>query len=581
MTREIAIAGVVMCLCVAACARPQEAPVSQTATETQAAQGAASGTSNETARLNKMAERFAPTEITADLSRLSASDRDVLAKLVQASKIMDALFMRQAWAGNEAMLLDLVRDETPEGRARLRYFLMNKGPWSRLDHNEVFVPGAPARPEGANFYPAGSTKAEVERWIATLPAAERARASGFFTVVRRMGQTFTLVPYAVEYQNELAQAAALLREAAMLSSEPTLQAYLTRRADAFLSNDYYDSDVAWMDLKGAIEPTIGPYEVYEDEWFNAKAAFEAFITVQDEAESAKLQKFAGELQDIENHLPIDPKYRNPKLGSSAPIAVVNEIYAAGDANHGVQTAAFNLPNDERVVSEKGSKRVMLKNVQDAKFAKILTPISKVVLAAADQEHLSFEAFFTHILVHELMHGLGPHNITVGGRKTTVRQELKETYSAIEEAKADISSLFAIQYLIDKGVMPKSLERPLYTTFLASTFRSIRFGINEAHGRGIAIQLNYLMDKGAVTVRADGTFAVDPIKAKEAVTSLTHDIMTLQAEGNYASAKDLRDRLGIVRPPVQKALDSLVAVPTDIQPRFTTADQLVMEVNAKR
>jgi hypothetical protein len=570
-----------MCVCASACTSAQEAPVTQTATETQAAQGAASGTSNETARLNTMAARFAPTEITADLSRLSASDRDVLAKLVQASKIMDALFMRQAWAGNEAMLLDLVRDETPEGRARLRYFLINKGPWSRLDHNEVFVPGAPAKPEGANFYPAGSTKAEIEGWIASLPASERARASGFFTVVRRMGQTFTLVPYAVEYQNELAQAAALLREAAMLSSEPTLQAYLATRADAFLSNDYYDSDVAWMDLKGAIEPTIGPYEVYEDEWFNAKAAFEAFITVQDEAESAKLQKFSGELQDIENHLPIDPKYRNPKLGSSAPIAVVNEIYAAGDANHGVQTAAFNLPNDERVVSEKGSKRVMLKNVQDAKFAKILTPISKVVLAAADQEHLSFEAFFTHILVHELMHGLGPHNITVGGRKTTVRQELKETYSAIEEAKADISSLFAIQYLIDKGVMPKSLERPLYTTFLASTFRSIRFGINEAHGRGIAIQLNYLMDKGAVTVRADGTFAVDPIKAKEAVTSLTHDIMTLQAEGNYASAKDLRDRLGIVRPPVQKALDSLVAVPTDIQPRFTTADQLVMEVNAKR
>jgi len=321
--------------------------------------------------------------------------------------------------------------------------------------------------------------------------------------------------------------------------------------------------------------------VYEDEWFNAKAAFESFITVQDEAESAKLQKFAGELQDIENHLPIDPKYRNPKLGSSAPIVVVNEIYAAGDANHGVQTAAFNLPNDERVVSEKGSKRVMLKNVQDAKFAKTLTPISKVVLAPADQKDLSFEAFFTHILVHELMHGLGPHNITVGGRQTTVRQELKETYSAIEEAKADISSLFAIQYMIDKGVMPKSLERPLYTTFLASTFRSIRFGLNEAHGRGIAIQLNYLMDKGAVTVRPDGTFAIDPVKAKEAVTALTHDIMTLQAEGNYAAALDLRDRMGVVRPPVQKALDSLLAVPTDIEPRFTTADQLVAEVNASR
>jgi hypothetical protein len=578
MRQQAAIAALVMSVCVAACAPAQENAVSNTATETQTT---ASAGSNEIARLNKMAERFAPTEIAADVSKLSSADRQVLAKLVQASKIMDALFLRQAWAGNEAMLLDLVRDETPVGRARLHYFLINKGPWSRLDHNEPFVAGAPARPEAANFYPADATKADIERWIASLPAAERARATGFFTVVRRSGQSFTLVPYSLEYQAELSQAAALLREAAALATEPTLKAYLTKRADAFLSNDYYDSDVAWMDLKGAIEPTIGPYEVYEDEWFNAKAAFESFITVQDEAETAKLQKFAGELQDIENHLPIDPKYRNPKLGGSAPIVVVNEIFAAGDANHGVQTAAFNLPNDERVVSEKGSKRVMLKNVQDAKFARILTPISKVVLTPADQKDLSFDAFFTHILVHELMHGLGPHNITVGGRKTTVRQELKETYSAIEEAKADISSLFAIQHLIDKGVLPKALERQLYTTFLASTFRSIRFGVNEAHGRGIAIQLNYLTDKGAVTVAADGTFAVDPVKAREAVAGLTHDIMTLQAEGNYAGAKDLRDRLGVVRPAVQKALDRLLNVPTDIEPRFTTAEMLVAAAGASR
>jgi len=546
--------------------------VSKTATETQTA------TANEAARLDTMAARFAPTEIVADLSRLSPADRQVLAKLVQASKIMDALYLRQAWAGNEAMLLDLVRDQTPEGRARLHYFLINKGPWSRLDHNEAIVPGAPPKPAGANFYPEGVTKEEIERWIASLSEAERARATGFFTVVRRSGQTIALVPYNQEYQNELAQAAALLREAAGLASEPTLKAYLTKRADAFLSNDYYDSDVAWMDLKGAVEPTIGPYEVYEDEWFNYKAAFESFITVRDEAESAKLQKFAGELQDIENHLPIDPKHRNPKLGASAPIVVVNEIYAAGDANHGVQTAAFNLPNDERVTNAKGSKRVMLKNVQDAKFAKILTPISKVVLTPEDQKDIAFEAFFTHILVHELMHGLGPHNIIVGGRQTTVRQELKDTYSAIEEAKADISSLFAIQYMIDKGVLPKSLERQLYTTFLASTFRSIRFGINEAHGSGIAIQLNTLMDKGAVTVGPDGTFAVDPVKAKEAVTGLTRDIMTIQAEGNYAAAKDLRDRMGVVRPPVQAALDKLLTVPVDIEPQFTTADQLVAEAN---
>jgi hypothetical protein len=532
---------------------------------------------SDTVRLQKMAARFAPTNISADLSTLSAADKQVLAKLVEASKIMDALFLRQVWAGNNTVLVDLSRSQTVEGRARLHYFLINMGPWSRLDHDEPFVPGAPAKPAGANFYPEGASKADLERWMQSLPAAERTRATGFFTLVRRLGgasDTFTLVPYNLEYQPELTRAAVLLREAAAITKEPTLKAFLTKRADAFLSNDYYESDVAWMELKGAIEPTIGPYEVYEDELFNYKAAFEAFITVQDEAESAKLQKFGGQLQDIEDHLPIDSKHRNPKLGGLAPIVVVNEIFSAGDANRGVQTAAFNLPNDERVVREKGSKRVMLKNVQDAKFAKTLVPISRIVLSPADQKNVSFDAFFTHIVVHELMHGLGPHNITVGGRQTTVRQEMKEAYSFLEEAKADISGLFAIQYMIDKGVLPTSLERTLYTTFLASTFRSIRFGVNEAHGRGIAVQLNYLLDQGGFLVRPDGTFAVDMAKVKEGVRGLTHDIMTMQAEGDYAKAIALRDRLGIVRPPVKRALDKMSGVPVDIEPRFTTAAQLL-------
>jgi Peptidase family M49 len=525
------------------------------------------------AQLQQMTARFAPTDIGADLAKLSDTDRRVLAKLVETSTIIDALFQRQVWAGNDAMLLDLVRDESPAGRARLHYFLVNKGPWSRLDHNQPFIPGAPAKPEGANFYPPNTTKAELERWMQSLPEAERARATGFFTVIRRAGSTFAIVPYNVEYQGELARAASLLREAASIATEPTLRTFLTKRADAFLSNDYYESDVAWMELKGAIEPTIGPYEVYEDEWFNYKAAFESFITVQDEGESAKLQRFAGELQDLENHLPIDPKYRNPRLGAMAPIVVVNEIFAAGDANRGVQTAAFNLPNDERVVREKGAKRVMLKNVQDAKFAKTLVPISKVALAAADQPHVAFDAFFTHILVHELMHGLGPHNIFVNGRNTTVRQELKEASSFLEEAKADIASLFAIQYLIDKGTLPKPLERTLYITYLASAFRSIRFGVTEAHGKGIAVQLNYLIDHGGVVVKPESTFAIDPQKIKEAVTGLTREIMTIQAEGDYAKAKALGERLGVVRPEVQKVLTKLTTVPVDIEPRFTTASRL--------
>ncbi len=539
---------------------------------------AASGRAQETtvpdtARLQQMAGRFAPTEIGADLSKLSDSDRRVLAKLVEASKVIDALFMRQVWAGNEAMLLDLVRDDSPAGRARLHYFLINKGPWSRLDHDQPFVPGAPAKPAGANFYPADASKADLERWIQTLPEAERTRATGFFTVIKRAGGAFSAVPYNVEYQGELAHAARLLREAATLSTEPTLKAFLSKRADAFLSNDYYESDVAWMELKGAIEPTIGPYEVYEDDWFNYKAAFESFIAVQDEAETAKLQRFAAELQDIENNLPIESRHRNPKLGALAPIVVVNEIFATGDGNRGVQTAAFNLPNDERVTREKGAKRVMLKNVQDAKFARTLAPISKIVLAASDQAAVSFDAFFTHILVHELMHGLGPHGITVNGRQTTVRQQLKEASSFLEEAKADISALFAIQHMIDKGSLPKSLEPSLYRTFLASAFRSIRFGVNEAHGKGIAVQLNFLLDQGGFLARPDGTFAVNPDRVKEGVIALTRDIMTIQAEGDYAKAKALGDRLGVVRPEVQRALDTLAAVPVDIEPRFVTAAQL--------
>jgi Peptidase family M49 len=528
----------------------------------------------DTPRLEKMAARFAPTEMTADLSAMSSADRGVLAKLVAASKIIDAIFLRQVWAGNEAMLLDLVRRQSPEDRARLHYFLINKGPWSRLDHNQPFVPGAPPKPPGANYYPADSTRADLERWFQSLPQPERARATGFFTVIRRAGSSFGLGPYNIEYQGELMQAAALLRDAAREASEPTLKRFLDARAAAFLSNDYYDSDIAWMELKGAIQPTIGPYEVYEDELFNYKAGFEAYVTVQDDAETAKLQKYGGELQGIENVLPIDAKYRNPQLGALAPIVVVNEIYAAGDGNRGVMTAAFNLPNDERVVREKGTKRVMLKNVQDAKFAKTLVPISRVVLAPADQKDVAFEPFFMQIVVHELMHGLGPHNITVSGRQTTVRQELKEVYSFLEEAKADISGLFAIQHMIDKGTVPRSLERGLYTTYLASAFRSIRFGVNEAHGKGVAVQLNFLLDQGGFVARPDGTFAVDPAKIKNGVSALTHDIMTIQAEGDYAKAKALGERLGTIRPPVQKALDKLASVPVDIEPLFTTAQQLV-------
>ena len=534
--------------------------------------------------LPTMIARFAPAEIGADTNTLPANERSALKKLVEAARLMDSLFLRQVWAGNDALLQQLAREAvatqgggtrgTATADQQLQYFLINKGPWSRLDHNEPFVEGVPAKPESANFYPAGTTKDEVQKWIDGLPADGKARATGFFTTIRRGPDgKLIAVPYSVEYQGELAQAASLLREAADLTTQPTLKQFLTSRADAFISNDYYASDVAWMELDASIEPTIGPYEVYEDEWFNFKAAFEAYITLRDDAETRKLQTFSSALQGLENALPIDPKHRNPKLGALAPIRVVNVVFTAGDANSGVQTAAFNLPNDERVVKEKGTKRVMLKNVQEAKFRMVLQPIAKVALPAAEQKDVSFDAFFTHILMHELMHGLGPHAITVNGRTTTVRQELKETYSAIEEAKADVSGLWALEQLAGKGQIEPAITEAMYTTFLASAFRSIRFGINEAHGRGIAIQLNYFLDKGGFRVNPDGTFSVDRSKITGAIAGLTREIMTLQAEGSYAKAKALIDTLGVVRPEVQNVLDRLEGVPVDIAPRFTSVDGL--------
>jgi hypothetical protein len=526
------------------------------------------------ATLARLNARLAPVDLVADVDRLPPAERAALAKIVEAAKVMDGLFLRQVWAGNETVLAELVRDNSNLGRARLHAFLQNKGPWLRLDEDKPFLPGVGEKPVAGNFYPAGSTRKELEAWMAQLSPEERTAASGFFTTIRRTPQgKFQVVPYSLEYQGELAVAAGLLREAAGLTQQPTLKAYLEKRAAAFVSNDYYDSDVAWMKLDASIEPTIGPYEVYEDGWFNAKAGFEAFVTLRDEAETAKLAKFSGELQDIENHLPIDPKLRNPKIGALAPIRVVNSIFSSGDANRGVQTAAFNLPNDERVGQELGTKRTMLKNVQEAKFKVVLVPISRVALAPADQRNVSFEAFFTHILMHELMHGLGPHEITIDRRKTTVRAALQDTYSAIEEAKADISGLFALQYLVDKGVLDKGLERTMYTSFLASCFRSIRFGLKEAHGKGIALQLTTLLDAGAFKVAKNGTFSVDAGKVKGAVRDLTAELMTLQATGSRSKAAELLKKRAVVRPEVQKVLDRLEKVPIDIEPRFVTARKL--------
>ena len=525
--------------------------------------------------LETKAARFALTEITADTSRLSEGDRKALDKIIEAARYLDGAYLRQVWSGNAALLEKLEADKSAVGQARLHYFMINKGPWSRLDKNEPFIDGVPhEKPPQAGFYPDDLTKADFEAWVKGLSDEERTHATGFFYTIRRGADgKLKTVPYSQEYRQFLEPAAQLLREASELTTNPTLKNFLTKRAAAFMNDDYYDSDVAWMELDSPIDVTIGPYETYEDEWFSYKAAFEAFITLRDDTETAKLAKFSSYLQEIENNLPFDERYRNPKLGAASPIRVVDVVFTSGEANQGVQTAAYNLPNDERVVKEKGSKRVMLKNVQEAKFNKTLMPISKVVLDPSQQSEISFDAFFTHILAHELVHGLGPHNIKVGGSDTTVRQQLKENYSALEEAKADITGLFALQYLIDKGLVDRQMEQQMYTTFLASVFRSVRFGITEAHGKGVALQFNYLMDEGAIKANeAAGTFSIDPARIKDGVRKLTGEILTIQAEGDYAKAKAMLEKYAVIRPVLQKALDRLGTVPVDIEPKYPLAQK---------
>lgn len=541
-------------------------------------------------QLERMTARFVPTPVAVDLSALSEGDRKALGKLIEASKVIHELFLEQLWRGNRALFASLQGAEDRLGKARLDYYRINSGPWSELDGYKAFLPEVPARkPLGAGYYPEDLSRREFDLWFSKLPKERQERARSFYTVIRREqeGGALKIVPYDEEYRPQLERAADLLREAAALTDNPSLESFLTRRAAAFLSNDYYESELAWMELDAPVDVTVGPYETYADELFGFKAAFEAYVSLRDEKESSRLAVLSKHLQEIENNLPVAPEYRNAKLGALSPIKVVNELFCSGDAAHGVQAAAYNLPNDERVVQQKGSKRVMLKNVQQAKFGAILQPIAARVLSADERPRVSFEAFFMHILAHELAHGLGLHRIQVDDRKTTVRKELAELYSAIEEAKADVLGLFVVQYLLDhqqrlglQGLFGPDAERELYTTFLASSFRTLRFGIEEAHGKSMAVQLNFLLDQKAVRARKDGTFTVDLPRIKAAVPLLARKLLMIEVTGNRAAAKKLLEEQGVLRPEVTAALERLGGIPTDIRPIFVTAEELLGEQRAK-
>jgi hypothetical protein len=431
---------------------------------------------------------------------------------------------------------------------RLHYFWLNKGPWSELDDFKAFSPDIPVRKlAGANFYPDDMTQEEFEEWLRKLPKYQRDQAQGFVSVIRRNSDhMLKIIPYSEEYRDDLERAGKLLREAADLTENVSLKRFLRTRAAAFMSNDYYESEMAWMDLDASLDITIGPYETYNDGIFGYKAAFEAYINLRDDEGTKQLAFFSEHLQEIENNLPEDARFHT-KLGNLVPISVVNEIFSAGDGNHAVQTAAYNLPNDDRVVQRKGSKRIMLKNIQEAKFKAILVPISRAVLSVSSQKDLDFQSFFVHIVCHELTHGLGPHRITINGRETHPRLELKDLYSAIEDAKADVTGLFALQFLMteaDQGRIQIPIahgpeaERRLYTTYLASSCRTMRFGLQDAHARGMALQFNYLLEKGAYVANSDGTFSVNLDKIKEAIRDLDRELLNLEVTGDYNSARAL-------------------------------------------
>ncbi|KAL5554691.1 hypothetical protein UlMin_042092 [Ulmus minor] len=589
---------------------------------------------NEVARsltLQKQLSRYAPVSLDAELTGLTDSDKQALGLLVKAATIMDEIFYQQVWYSNPD-LRDWLKEHqggSEIDKLKWKYYLINKSPWSSLDENEAFLTTADSAiklipeatrpvtgwkglrykaafpmviPPGANFYPPDMDKNEFELWRNSLTDDQRRDATGFFNVIKRRsefdldssiynntdGRTGSLVhsthdlfivPYSQEYNSFLVKASELLHKAGELTSSPSLKEFLHSRADAFLSNDYYESDIAWMKLDSKVDVTIGPYETYQDALFGYKATFEAFIGVRDDKATAQLKLFGDNLQVLEQNLPFDDVYKSKDV-IAAPIRVIQLLYNAGDVK-GPQTVAFNLPNDERIVKDRGTSMVMLKNVSEAKFKHILLPIADFCIAKEQQGLVDFESFFTHTICHECCHGIGPHSIILPtGQESTVRLELQELHSALEEAKADIVGLWALKFLIDQNLLPKSLLKSMYVSFLAGCFRSVRFGLEEAHGKGQALQFNWLYKEGAFILHPDETFSVDFTKVEGAVESLSREILTVQAKGDKAAANLLLQNHGKLTEPLKIALQKLekVQVPVDIVPTFPIANQILEQAH---
>ncbi len=499
-----------------------------------------------------------------DTSYLSAEEREVVGLLIQAANLMSEIYKRQNTPDYDKLRADVAAKNDPKLLERFDAFF---GPWDPIEEGKPLF-GGQAKPAGAGFYPADLTKEAFDKYLAEHPDQKEALTSPY-TVVQRQGDRLVAVPYSQAYKQWLEPAAKLLEQAAAKTTNPSLKKFLSLRAKAFRTDDYFESELAWMDLKDTpIEVAIGPYEVYTDELYGRKTAFEAFVTLKDPKESQALDVYKGHLRDMEANLPVEERFKNFQRGFESPIAVADQVHGGGDNVPGVQTVAFNLPNDERVREAKGAKKVILRNVLGAKYELILKPMASLVLVEGQAGNVTQRHMFLETLFHELSHSLGPGSITVGGRKTTVDQELKEIAGGFEEAKADVMGAYNVFHMMDKGVIPSAERSQMRATYVAGLFRAMRFGIGEAHGKGAAMQYRYLRDKGAIVWDAQAKrFRIDEAKIDGAIRALVGDIVRLQGGGDYAGTKAFLDKWGVLDPEANQVIASMTHIPVDIRPTY--------------
>jgi hypothetical protein len=499
----------------------------------------------------KKVDEYAIVKLTADISDLSENQREMLILFIEAAQIMDEIFWMQAY-GNKYELLDTLTDP-----ALKKFVEINYGPWERLDGNKPFIEGVQAKPAGANFYPSDMTAEEFDVFDNPLKSSQ-------YSLIRRDSSgDLVAIPYHLAYAEQVKKAASLLDKASTLAADEGFKKYLELRAEALLTDNYQPSDMAWMDMKtNRIDFVLGPIENYEDQLYGRKAAHEAYILLKDMDWSEKLNRFSALLPELQKKLPVNPAYKSESPGSGNDLAAYDVLFYAGDCNAGSKTIAINLPNDEQVQLEKGSRRLQLKNAMHAKFDKILVPISEVVIAEDQRNHISFDAFFSNTMFHEVAHGLGIKN-TIDGTGT-VREALKDQYVALEEGKADILGLFLVTQLNQMGETESDLADN-YTTFLAGIFRSIRFGSSSAHGKANLIRFNYFKERGAFIRDKNGFYSVEMDAMQNASDELTNTILTIQGNGDYEAAGLLVEKYGILTPELQEDLEKINSkgIPVDI------------------